>query len=149
MTSIKHRSIALIFLALMATAPFSADANRNHTSPPSFGDITGLTERDRQTWHHGRWYHVSHAGKLGWWWVVPGIELWYLYKAPTYPYPNPFATPIAMDKGPAPPPVPSASPSSRHYWYYCEPEDGYYPYVATCPADWERVPAIPPGAMAQ
>jgi hypothetical protein len=27
------------------------------------------------------------------------------------------------------------------YWYYCRSYDAYYPYVASCPDDWEPVEA--------
>lgn len=149
MRFINRRSLILIFFVLVEMSSFPANADGKHSSPPSFGDSSGFTERDRQIWHHGRWYHVRHDGQFGWWWVVPGLKRWYLYKSPTFPDPNPFARPIAMNKGPAPVPKSNVSSPGPHYLYYCGSENGYYPYVATCPEHWERVPAIPPGARTQ
>jgi hypothetical protein len=34
----------------------------------------------------------------------------------------------------------------QHWWYYCRPSEAYYPYVASCPAEWERVQPYPPPA---
>jgi len=45
----------------------------------------------------------------------------------------------------APPPAPGAKPSAANSWYYCKDPDGYYPYVKSCKANWEVVPAQPPG----
>lgn len=149
MRLIDRKSLTLLLSVLAAMVPFSAIADRKHASPPSFGDSSGFTERDRQIWHHGQWYHVRHDGRLGWWWVVPGVNLWYLYKDPTYPDPNPFTSPIAMDRGAAPLPVSKVSSPHPPYWYYCKSENGYYPYVPSCPEDWQRVPVIPPGVRAQ
>lgn len=139
----------LLAPVLAATAPFAANADRKNAPPPSFGDSSGFTERDRQIWHHGQWYHVKHDGRFGWWWVVPGLKLWYLYRGPTYPDPNPFSSPIAMDKATAPLPVSNESPPGPQYLYYCESKKGYYPFVPTCSENWERVPSIPPGERTQ
>lgn len=149
MKSNNRRPVALLFSVLVTMASSPAYAGGKHRSPPSFGNSSGFTERDRQIWHDGRWYHVKHDGQLGWWWVVPGANRWYLYKGPTYPDPNPFTPPITVEKGPAPAPISNVSSPSPRYWYYCKSEDGYYPYVPTCPEDWKRVPAIPPGVRAQ
>jgi hypothetical protein len=33
-------------------------------------------------------------------------------------------------------------------WYYCENPPGYYPYVQSCAAGWQRVqPQLPPGGF--
>jgi hypothetical protein len=40
-------------------------------------------------------------------------------------------------------PARMAAPPSADFWYYCRPAGSYYPYVATCPAAWEVVPARP------
>lgn len=100
------------------------------------GDIARFHERDWGVWRGGHWYHGSHGGRLGWWWIAGG--LWYFYPVPVYPYPNPYE----------PPPVPPASelPPPTQYWYYCDEAKAYYPYVATCPGPWRKVPATPPGA---
>ena len=46
----------------------------------------------------------------------------------------------------APSPAPAAQPQSQGDWYYCADSNSYYPYVRTCPAGWQRVPAQPPDA---
>ena len=108
---------------------------------PWHGDIQRFHEHDWHVWRSGRWQHGSHAGRVGWWWVVGG--LWYLYPAPVYPYPNPwepppfeYVTPPAGSFAPPPPPA--------QYWYYCESAGGYYPYVQACPGGWTPMPALPP-----
>ena len=69
----------------------------------------------------------------------------YAYPAPVYAYP-----PVVVE--PSPPPVyieQGASPSApaqtqaQGDWYYCAASGAYYPYVAECPAGWQRVPAQP------
>lgn len=30
------------------------------------------------------------------------------------------------------------------FWYYCVKPQGYYPYIRSCPAGWQKVPARPP-----
>lgn len=107
--------------------------------PPWRGDIERFHEHDWQLWRGGRWQHGSHAGRLGWWWVVGGA--WYFYPLPVYPYPNPWEPPpveyVTPPVGSPPPPPPA------QYWYYCESSQGYYPYVPTCPGGWTQVPATP------
>lgn len=73
---------------------------------------------------------------MGWWWVAGGS--WYFYPAPVYPFPNPYEPPVVQ--------LPHAAlPPPTAYWYYCEATKSYYPYVASCPLGWQRVPATPPG----
>jgi len=104
------------------------------------GHIERFHEHDWDLWRAGRWAHVEHGGRFGWWWVVG--PTWYYYPQPVYPYPNPYEPPVAVvvpqaAAGPAtPPPAPQN-------WYYCESARGYYPYVPTCPSGWRAVPATP------
>lgn len=123
------------------------------------GDIRQFERHDARYWHSGAWRHGHHRGRLGWWWVVGG--LWYFYPQPVYPYPDPYRPPVVVIEQPAPPvvvqmppqsaPVPSIPPAPTvvpmQYWYYCEAADGYYPYVASCPSGWRKVPATPPGVV--
>jgi hypothetical protein len=112
------------------------------------GGIERFHEHDYHTWHEGHWEHGYHDGRYGWWWFAAG--LWYLYPAPVYPYPDPYAPPVVV--GPpvvvappvvaAPPPPPVAAPAPQ-YWYYCDSAGGYYPYVPVCPGGWRAVPAQP------
>lgn len=146
---------ALLCAAAVALGPVTADADHQrgrgaHRLPRWSGDIHAFREHDFGHWRAGHWYHGAHNGRLGWWWVLPGLELWYMYTAPIYPYPDPYLPPVVIQQVPAPTPAPapSAPPPPAQYWYYCEPAKGYYPYVSTCPEAWKRVPAIPPGVQA-
>ena len=133
--------LALALLLLSTAASAQGHAGRaargaGHAAPAAGhwqGDIGRFHERDWNTWRGGRWVHGSHGSQLGWWWVAGG--LWYLYPQVVYPYPNPYEPPQAPVAAPMPPPTP--------VWYYCEAAQRYYPYVATCPAGWKQVPAVP------
>jgi len=67
---------------------------------------------------------------------------YYAYPAPVYAYPPvvvaPSAPPVYIEQGTAP------EAQAQGDWYYCAVSNGYYPYVAECPAGWQRVPAQPP-----
>ena len=82
------------------------------------GDIRGF---DMARWQGGQWRHVSHDGRLGWWWTV-GPE-WHFFDAPVYPYPDLY------------------TPQNRPFgwWYWCDTYQEYYPYVTYCPLPWESV----------
>jgi hypothetical protein len=99
------------------------------------GDIHYFHQYDLGRWRGGRWYHGSHGGRAGWWWIVAGV--WYFYPAPVYPYPDPYLPPLV-----SPPPAPAQA--APQYWYYCPNPAGYYPYVPQCSTDWQLVPATPP-----
>jgi hypothetical protein len=138
-------------LAIAAAAPAVAPAQehfhgggpRGHFDGrgpgPWRGDIGRFHEHDWGVWRGGNWMHAQHGGRWGWWWVVG--PTWYFYPSPVYPYPNPYEPPpVEMVTPPtdaAPPP-----PTPRN-WYYCDPAQGYYPYVPTCPSGWREVPATP------
>jgi len=96
------------------------------------GEIHRFHEHDLGLWRGGRWVQGRHEGRSGWWWIVGGV--WYHYPTPVYPYPDPYQPPVVV--------VPPA-PSSPQYWYYCTNPAGYYPYVAQCGTNWQRVPATP------
>ena len=98
-------------------------------------DIRHFHEHDMVVWRSGHWQHGRHAGRLGWWWVVGGV--WYFYPAAVRPYQDPYLPPLVE----APPPGASAT---QKYWYYCRNPQGYYPYVPSCSAGWEPVPANAP-----
>jgi hypothetical protein len=147
--------LTLAALTLLGAAPLSAVAQPRDRGV-WHGDIRHFEHRDMQHWRSGAWRHGSHAGHLGWWWVVGG--LWYFYPEPVYPYPDPYRPPTVVIEQ-APPPVviqapaqsapvmpPAASPPAPQFWYYCDAARGYYPYVPSCPSGWKTVPATPPGA---
>lgn len=69
----------------------------------------------------------------------------YGYPAPAYGYPpevmGSYSAPAYAEQG-----VPRAAPApsqAQGDWYYCEASRSYYPYIAECPAGWQRVPAQP------
>lgn len=114
------------------------------------GDIHHPGGHDMGRWRGGHWYHGSHGGYAGWWWVVG--PAWYFYPAPVYPYPDPYTPPVVVQQAPptvviqqAPPapPAPTTAPPAPQAWYYCDAAKGYYPYVPACPSGWVQVPATP------
>jgi hypothetical protein len=36
-----------------------------------------------------------------------------------------------------------AAASAQNFWYFCPQTKTYYPYVQSCAAPWEAVPAVP------
>jgi len=145
----KHRmltSLALLSVAaLVALLPMRALADHDHGrdhghSGWGHGDIRYFPRYDAHIWYGGRWYHGGYGGRIGWWWIVAGS--WYFYPGPVYPYPNPYVPPLVVNSYPVAPTAPGPAPTD--YWYYCRAAKGYYPYVATCPSGWEKVPATPP-----
>lgn len=101
-----------------------------------------LSQRDVSRWHGGHWYHGRHDGRIGWWWIVGGVGAlgaWYLYPAPIYPYPDPYADqpPVVVVQ-----PPPAGAPQVQS-WYHCDHPSGYYPYVQSCRDAWRPVPTTP------
>ena len=113
-----------------AEAPFVASRS-GHGGPGR--DPGRISERsfnhsssaDRVKWSGGGWRHAWRNGRFGWWWVVD--DDWFLYDAPSYPYPTDVPDDVDSDD-------PSAGA------YYCEDPPGYYPDVATCNVEWESAP---------
>jgi len=116
---------------------------QRHEEGRFHGDIARFHEHDWEMWRGGRWYHATHGGRFGWWWVAGGI--WYFYPAPVYPYPNPYEPPVAVIV-PQAPATPAPPPPQPQNWYYCDAAKGYYPYVPACPGGWRAVPATPNSA---
>lgn len=139
-TSQTFLRVLLGSLALLALSPGTALADRHWHE----GEMHRFHDRDMGRWEAGNWHHGRHLGRLGWWWVAGGV--WYLYPEPVYPYPDPYTPPVVLAPAPAPvvsPPPPAPVPAQAQYWYYCDKSKTYYPYVATCPGGWRRVPASP------
>jgi len=137
-------------VAVLLSAQQPAMAESYHRSPGWHNDIRHFQRYDLHRWRGGRWSHGWHNGYQGWWWVVAGT--WYFYPAPVYPYPNPYVPPVVVQQSPPPAMTPepsSAAAPDAQYWYYCEPANTYYPYVATCPSGWKKVPAASPDAPPQ
>jgi len=103
------------------------------------GDIRRFHDHDFDRWRGGHWSHGYHDGRLGWWWVVPTLGLWYWYSQPFYPYPDPYTPPVVI----VPPATTPSAPPPAQYWYYCDASRTYYPYVQSCPGGWKMVPATP------
>jgi hypothetical protein len=142
-----------LMLALLAAPALAqnhqhghGDAGRHwHREPERHwrGDIRHFHQHDFNHWRQGRWYNGYHAGRRGWWWIVG--PAWYWYPAPVYPYPDPYAPPLAIAPvAPAAPaaPVAPAAPATS-YWYWCPDSRQYYPYVPDCRSPWQQVPARP------
>jgi hypothetical protein len=131
---------AVILLARPAFA--DRDGHDRH------GDGSRFEHREPGHWREGHWRHGWHDGRIGWWWVTGG--LWSFYPAPVYPFPDPYGPPVVVEQ--APPtvmiqqPPQGAVPPPAQNWYYCAPSRAYYPYVSTCPVEWQLVPAAPQGA---
>ncbi len=70
----------------------------------------------------------------------------YIHRAPVYAHPpvvvQSSAPPVYIERETAPAAV--APAQAQNDWYYCAESRAYYPYVAQCPAGWQRVPAQPP-----
>jgi hypothetical protein len=135
-TNSRFRLLAIAASIAMAYSSLStADPHRNHWR----GDIHHFHDHDYPHWRDGHWYHGDHGGRLGWWWVA--ANMWYLYPAPIYPYPNPYIPPaVVVEREPEP--VAAILPPET-VWYYCKSSRNYYPYVSVCPEGWRLVPAQP------
>ena len=140
----------LLVLSGLLALPVASQAQ--HRGPGWHGDIRRFQHHDYNVWRGGGWRHGYYGGRMGWWWVTGGM--YYYYPQPVYPYPDPYTPPVVVmqpqisapvvvaEPAPAQPPVQSA-PAAPQVWYYCEPSQTYYPYVATCTAPWKMVPATP------
>jgi hypothetical protein len=123
------------------------DHGHDHHPYPAWGhdDIWHFGRHDVDIWRGGHWVHGYRGSRLGWWWVVAGV--WYFFPQPVYPYPDPYVPPtiVVTPSAPAPAAAPTTSPPTE-YWYYCKSANAYYPYVASCPEGWQKVPSTPPPA---
>jgi hypothetical protein len=162
MKPLKLKSAVVVLSALVAVAPLAASADRREGDRHEVrravdrhevrrveerhwhGDIRVFHERDYAHWRAGRWHHVYHDGRWGWWWVVGG--LWYFYPRAIYPYPDPYTPPVVVVQPSAPATPAPNTPPPPQFWYYCNSAKTYYPYVASCPEGWKAVPANPPVA---
>ena len=88
---------------------------------------------------HGRGGGRVH---LGFHFGFPMYHSFWHYPPPYYYYP-----PTVVVSPPPAPPVYVERERAEDYWYYCEQERGYYPYVKQCPGGWKRVPPAPPPAQ--
>lgn len=145
MGSPKHLIAAFLLLPFMVSAGMAQerdhelDRHRDGGGRSEWrGDIGRFHEHDFDLWRRGHWVHRRHDGRAGWWWVVGSA--WYFYPSRVEPFPDPYQPAMVV--------VPQV-PATQQYWYYCANPAGYYPYVAQCGANWQRVPAtVPPPAPA-
>lgn len=111
---------------------------------------------------HGGGHGGGHGHGWGWGWGWGGVALgaavvssayWVSYPnyyGYPYPYSNPYPyaapAPVYGQRNDTPPPQAMYSPAPAvGTWYFCRQSNAYYPYVKTCAAGWESVPAVPPG----
>ena len=108
---------------------------------------------------HGHGHGHNHGGNVRFG-ISLGIPLfgpayypapYYAYPAPVYAYPAPVyaypgavigssSAPVYIERGAAQAAPPPQAQTSND-WFYCAASGNYYPYVAECPAGWQRVPA--------
>jgi hypothetical protein len=123
----KRAALLAIVIGVISVGGSFAWADRGH-----FGGGPG----------YGHGYRGEHHyGGLGW---VPGLVLgsalvWAVTRPPAVVYDEPVRTVVVQE----PSPVVMAPPPANQWWYYCRTAGAYYPYVASCPSGWERVPATP------
>jgi len=125
------------------------------TLPKSIGTLVlvlfaTLASGSAMAQHHGRGHghggNVRFGISLGFPIYPPGYypAPYYAYPAPVYAYPpvvvGPSLPPVYVEQGAAQ----EAPAQAQGDWYYCAASKAYYPYVAECPAGWQRVPAQPP-----
>ncbi|MDF3840088.1 hypothetical protein P3W85_45280 [Cupriavidus basilensis] len=124
---------------------------------------SGTALAGRGGWHGGGGFHGGFHGRVG-----VGVVIGPGFYGYGYPYPYPYAYPYyypgyyppAVVGVPASPPQyieqgeddavdmgggAAAAPQQQAYWYHCTRPNGYYPYIKSCPAGWQKVPAQPPG----
>jgi hypothetical protein len=115
-----------------------------------------------RTPHRGsRSFHGSHSHFRGGVFFGGVFAPWYYPYAPSYYAPPPYYPPPPYYYYPppvyyAPPPYDGAQVYSTpqlaeayaqppaYWWYYCAPSQAYYPYVNSCPEEWQRVAPQPP-----
>jgi hypothetical protein len=99
---------------------------------------------DRGGWGHGHggWEHREggwrHEGGWGGFWILPALVTGAVIYDATRP------RTVYVEPAPVPPVVVAPAPQAAATWYYCPTSSAYYPYVATCASEWQKVPAIPP-----
>jgi hypothetical protein len=138
-------SVVMFLLATLILAQVAAAAPRGGGGHGARGGGHGHFHGSRSHFHSRS--HSHFGVRLGvfapWWgWPYYGYAPYYppYYSAPPY-----YVAPSYYVEAPSytAPPV-TYSTSERHWWYYCAPSQAYYPYVNSCPVEWERVQPYPP-----
>jgi hypothetical protein len=152
MDGIKRMSMVMFLLALFTATELASGASRGGGGMG--GGARGGGHRHGHGHGHGHRHHGSHSHshfRFGvgfggvfapWGWPSYGYAP---YWAPHY-YPRPYyvAPPHYVESPQYAPSAVVYSSPQQHWWYYCRPSEAYYPYVASCPAEWERVQPYPP-----
>jgi hypothetical protein len=116
---------ALILIGVLASGAAMADRGHGQRGGVRFGISVGVPI------FGPRFYPAPYYG-------YPA----YVYPAPVYAYPpvvvESYSPPVYIEQGTA------GQAQTQGDWYYCAASQSYYPYVAECPAGWQRVPAQPP-----
>ncbi len=167
--------LAAASLATMAPLPAMADRGgrdyhgHEHGHGHSYGHYGRHSEH---SWRGGSWYHGSHLGRIGWWWIVDGF--WYPYANRSNAYPVYQDTvvieqpvqqqpqtiivqqPVPVQQQPVQVqqpsmqypqsslPPPGVQQPVANMWYYCDASRMYYPYVNSCASGWRAVSPVPP-----
>ncbi len=116
-------------------------------------NVRRFNHEELASWRGGRWNNSCFGGRCGWWWFAGGQ--WYLYGAPTYPYPLAVSEVYYLEPVEAVPirpyvampviqtrPMPVAA--APQFLYYCDNPSGYYPQVTSCATSFREVAPPPP-----
>ena len=141
----------IAFLAILSTTPAYAEGGHGGGGHGGGGHGGG----GHGGGGHGGGGHGGGWGRGGGWgwgggWIGPALiggafayDLAYPYPYYAQPYPM-YDQPYPGYAQPAPGYAPGVAPSSVQYWYFCPAANAYYPYVQSCPSEWQAVPATPP-----
>lgn len=144
---VMKRSITvLLSVCILGLVSRNALADRRPPSHPSGGHRPPPQHRPSPH-HHSRTSVGIMIGAPVW--ASPGYPP-SPYYAPYYPYgpyyPYPPQT-VVIQSTPTRYVEKDDGGNAEHYWYYCPDPKGYYPYIPTCNAPWQKVTPFPQGAQ--
>ena len=115
------KSTLIALFAILLSAPVYADGGR------------------------GRHGGGEHRGSWGWEgsWIFPALVGGAIFLDLARSR-NAYAQPETVYVQPELAYVPSVTTTPAPVWYFCSAENGYSPYVTSCPSGWQTVPATPP-----
>jgi hypothetical protein len=95
-------------------------------------------------WHHGPRIGISFG------FGFPYYGGYFPYYAPYGYYPPAVVAPppvayVEQSSAPVQQAAPAAPAQGGNYWHFCRESNAYYPYVQTCPSEWQRVAPSPQG----
>ncbi len=85
----------------------------------------------------------------GWGGNYYGPAYGYPYGAGFYSPPVVYAAPPVIAYASPPQPMVLAAQAQPPVWYFCQASGQYFPYVQSCPAGWQTLPAMPPASSAR